>query len=155
MYYGTTIKLAPSFIYKGKVYHKGTKVLFNGKCFLDDKEVSLTNVVVEFVDDEYYHPYRYWCFTYNNQLYKYRYFEYSGPYTERRQAQEFEKYIMQIVVDEPTTATKKGTTKTYSSRKAGKVDNGALAAGLLIIVVLALCPPLGVLIVLGIVFFKD
>lgn len=152
MYYGTPTKIAPTFKYKEKFYGKGTKVLFNGNCFLDGKEVTLTNVVVEFVDIEHNHPYKYWCFTYNNQLYKYQYLWHIGPYTERRQAQEFEKYIMQIVVDEPTTATKKETTKTYRPRKSGKVANSALAVGLLIIIVLAVCPPLGVLIVLGIVF---
>lgn len=36
-----------------------------------------------------------------------------------------------------------------------KTSNGALAVGLLIIMVLAACPPLGVLVVLGIVFLTD
>lgn len=149
------IKIAPSFQYKGKVYHKGTKVLFNGKCLLNGNEVTLTNVVVEFVDVEYSHPYKYWCFTYNNQLYKYQYLWYTGPYTERQQAQEFEKNISGIIVDEPTAANNRQVRRTARASKNKKVDNGALAVGLLIIVVLALCPPLGVLIVLGIVFFKD
>ena len=69
------------FKYKDNFYNKGTNVLYNGKCILNDKEVTLSNVVVEFLYND-----SYWWFKYNNQIYK---------------CKSFENNIVSIIADKP------------------------------------------------------
>lgn len=41
-----------SFTYKRTHYPSGTKVIYNGKCYLNDKEVILNNKIVTFLYDQ-------------------------------------------------------------------------------------------------------
>lgn len=72
-----------TFSYKNKIYHNGTKILFNGKCLLNDKEVFLNNIIVSFM----YSQGKYRYVKDNNNIYM-------CPWLD------FEKCIVKIVTDE-------------------------------------------------------
>ena len=72
-----------TFSYKNKWYHCGTKILFNGKCILNGKEVFLNNTIVNFMYSQ--GQYRY--VKDDNNIYM-------CPRLD------FEKCIVKIVVDE-------------------------------------------------------
>jgi hypothetical protein len=84
------------FVYKNKAYKSGTKVLYNGKCILNDEKIDLDNVVVSYM--------------YSNG--KYEYFQdddniYMCP------LHNFEKYIVQIINNENITPPNKETEELY------------------------------------------
>ena len=90
MYYNHPMKLG-FFKYKDQFYQSGTKVLFNGQCYLGEEEVTLSNVVVEFVRVEG----QWWVFRYNDQLYQCE----ENDYTSYGVKSRLDQCIVQIVVD--------------------------------------------------------
>ena len=88
------------FEYKNKFYQSGTKVLFNGKCFLNDKEVYLSNVVVEFMYTD-----NGWVFKYNDRIYIYKY----NKHTPELWQKQLEGCIMEIITDQSQTLHKQKT----------------------------------------------
>ena len=101
MSYGQIMRLG-FFKYKDQFYQSGTKVLFNGQCFLGEKEVTLSNVVVEFVRVEG----QWWVFRYNDQLYQCV----ENDYTSYGVKSRLDQCIVQIVVD-PVDEPNKPKTK--------------------------------------------
>lgn len=71
-----------SFTYKRTPYPSGTKVVYNGKCYLNDKEIILNNKIVTFLYDQDDKTY----FQDNNNIYTCLLWEFSNR-------------IVQIVVD--------------------------------------------------------
>lgn len=88
------------FEYKNKFYTSGTKVLFKGKCFLGDKEVYLSNVVVEFMYTD-----NGWVFKYDDNIYVYK----SNKHTPEFWQKQLEGCIVEIITDQSQISHKQKT----------------------------------------------
>ena len=64
MYHDPSIKTY-NFLYKNTTYLSGTKLIYDGKCFLNNRLVILNNVMVTWL----YYQYGNYHFEYNNQIY--------------------------------------------------------------------------------------
>lgn len=95
MYY-TNIALR-SFYYKNQLYKSGTKLIYNGECYLNGCKTALSNQVVTYM----YHQYGQANFLYNNNIY-------TCPSCE------FSKRIVKIGVDiKPTPSPIQQETEFY------------------------------------------
>lgn len=95
MYFSTHTKW-DTFTYKNKSYVSGTKLIFNGKCFLNGKEITLNNNVVTWLYDQ-------GGDTYFND----------DNYTYTCKLWDFEKGIVQIINNTNTTTRVTQTTEFY------------------------------------------
>jgi len=84
------------FAYKNKVYNSKTKVLYNGKCILNEKEIVLNNAVVNYMYSDGRHEY----FRDDNNIYMCH----LGNFT---------KNIVSIVIDENKNLPIKTTEEFY------------------------------------------
>lgn len=102
-YCGIPLRLG-FFEYNNNNYPSGTKVLYNGVGFLNDKEILLSNVVVEFLYQE-----SGWCFKYNNNIYRCKDYNY-------------EKYIVKIIYDKQNDMVQRSEVNKHTAKEVVWTD---------------------------------